>query len=153
MDGELPLGDVRTMNQRVAESISAARFYRLLLTLLGLCGLVLSGAGIYGVVAYFVDRQRAEIGIRMALGATRAGVLLLVMRQGMRPVLAGTGFGLLLSLITSRALASQLYGVGSIDPVTFALVACVLLAVAGLACYVPARQAARVDPVIALRSE
>ncbi len=152
-DPELPLGDVRTMNQRLAQSISAARFYTLLLTLLGLCGLVLTGAGIYGVVAYFVDRQRAEIGIRMALGATRAAVLLLVVRQGMRPVLAGVGFGLLVSLITSRALASQLYGIGSMDPITFAAVAGMLLAVAVLACYVPARQAARVDPVIALRSE
>jgi putative ABC transport system permease protein len=152
-DPELPLGDVGTMNQRLAQSISAARFYTLLLTLLGLCGLVLTGAGIYGVVAYFVDRQRAEIGIRMALGATRAAVLLLVVRQGMRPVLAGVGFGLLVSLVTSRALASQLYGVGSMDPLTFTAVACVLLAVAVLACYVPARQAARVDPVIALRGE
>ena len=153
VDPELPLGDVRTMNQRLAQSIAAARFYTLLLTLLGLCGLVLTGAGIYGVVAYFVDRQRAEIGIRIALGSTRAGVLLLVVRQGMRPVLAGVGFGFFLSLVTSRALASQLYGVGSMDPMTFAAVACVLLAVAVLACYVPARQAARVDPVIALRSE
>jgi putative ABC transport system permease protein len=152
-DSELPLGDVRTMDQRLAQSVSAARFYTLLLTILGLCGLVLTAAGIYGVVAYFVSRQRAEIGIRMALGATRGAVLLFVVRQGMRPVLAGVGFGVVASLVASRALATQLYGVGTMDPLTFAAVACVLLAVAVLACYVPARQAAQVDPMIALRSE
>ena len=153
VDSQLPLSDVRTMNQRLAQSVSAARFYTLLLSILGLCGLVLTGAGIYGVVAYFVNRQRAEIGVRVALGATRATVLLYIVRQGMRPVLAGIGLGVLASAVTSRALASQLYGVGYMDPITVAAVACVLLAVAVLACYVPARQAARVDPMVALRSE
>jgi predicted permease len=153
VDSQLPLGDIRTMNQRLAQSVSAARFYTLLLTILGFCGLVLTGAGIYGVVAYFVNRQRAEIGVRVALGATRATVLLFVVRQGMRPVLVGIGFGVVASLVTSRALASQLYGVGSMDPITFVAVACLLFAVAILACYVPARQAARVDPMVALRTE
>jgi predicted permease len=153
VDSQLPLGDIRTMNQRLAQSVSAARFYTLLLTILGLCGLVLTGAGIYGVVAYFVNRQRAEIGVRVALGATRATVLLFVVRQGMRPVLVGIGFGVVASLVMSRALASQLYGVGSMDPITFVAVACLLFAVAILACYVPARQAARADPMVALRTE
>lgn len=153
VDPELPLGDVLTMDQRLAQSVSAARFYTLLLTILGLCGLVLTAAGIYGVVAYFVSRQRAEIGIRMALGATRGNVLLFVMRQGMRPVLAGIGLGVVASLIVSRVLAAQLYGVGTMDPLTFAAVTCALLGIAALACYIPARQAARVDPMIALRSE
>lgn len=153
VDSQLPLGDIRTMNQRLAQSVSAARFYTLLLTILGLCGLVLTGAGIYGVVAYFVNRQRAEIGVRVALGATRATVLMFVVRQGMRPVLVGIGFGVVASFVTSRALASQLYGVGSMDPITFVAVACLLFAVAILACYVPARQAARVDPMVALRTE
>lgn len=153
VDPELPLGNVLTMDQRLAQSVSAARFYTLLLTILGLCGLVLTAAGIYGVVAYFVGRQRAEIGIRMALGATRRNVLLFVLRQGMRPVLAGIGLGIVASLTVSRVLAAQLYGVGSTDPLTFAAVTCALLGVAAFACYIPARQAAKVDPMIALRSE
>ncbi len=138
------------MNQRLEQSISAAHFYTLLLTILGLCGLVLTGAGVYGVVAYFVNRQRAEIGIRVALGATRITILRFVVLQGMRPVLVGIGFGILASLGTSRALASQLYGVGSMDPITFIAVACMLLLVAIAACYLPARQAARMEPMAAL---
>jgi len=153
VDPELPLGDVLTMDQRLARSVSAARFYTLLLTILGLCGLLLTAAGIYGVVAYFVSRQRAEIGIRMALGATRGNVVLFVIRQGMLPVLAGTCLGILASLIVSRVLAAQLYGVDTTDPLTFAAVTSTLLGIAALACYVPARQAAKIDPVIALRSE
>jgi ABC-type antimicrobial peptide transport system permease subunit len=141
------------MEQRLAQSVSAARFYTLVLTILGVCGLVLTTAGIYGVVAYFVNRQRAEIGIRVALGSTPGGVLLFVVRQGMRPVLAGVSFGIVASLAASRVLAAQLYGVGPMDPLTFAAVACVLLAVAVLACYFPARQAAQVDPMIALRTD
>jgi putative ABC transport system permease protein len=153
VDSELPLGDVRTMNQRLAQSVSAAGLYTLLLTILGLCGLLLTAAGIYGVVAYFVNRQRAEIGIRLALGATRGAVLMFVLRQGMRPVLAGVGLGLAGSVVTSRALASQLYGIGTTDPLTFGAVACVLLMTGALACYLPARQAAKIDPMIALRSD
>lgn len=153
VDSNLPLGDVRTMDQRLERSISTARFYTLLLTILGLCGLVLTAAGIYGVVAYCVTRQRAEIGIRMALGATRGAVLLFVVRQGMRPVFTGVGFGIVASLAVSRTLAADLYGAGAMDPLTLTAVACVLAAVAVLACYVPARQAAKVDPMIALRGE
>lgn len=153
VDSQLPLGDVRNMNQRLEESVSAARFYTLLLSILGLCGLVLTGAGIYGVVAYFVGRQRAEIGIRMALGATRANILLLVVRQGMRPVLVGIGAGVLAALAATRVLGSQLYGIESTDPVTFVAVACLSFSAAVLACYVPARQAARIEPTVALRSE
>lgn len=153
VDGDLPLGDVRTMHQRLAQSVSAAHFYTLLLTILGLCGLILTGSGIYGVVAYSVSRQRAEIGVRAALGATRGKVLLFVMRQGMRPVLAGTGGGIFVSTLVSCALGSQLYGVGSVDPMTFAAVSFLLILIAALACYVPARAAASVDPMTALRNE
>jgi putative ABC transport system permease protein len=153
VDGELPLGDILTMNQRLAQSISAARFYTVLLSMLGLCGLVLTASGIYGVVAYFVSRQRTEIGVRMALGAVPARVLLFVIQQGMRPVLAGTGLGILVSTIVCRALASQLYGVRSVDPITFGAVSCVLCGIAALACYIPARAATRVDPMVALRSD
>ncbi len=119
VDSELPLGDVLTMNERLARSVASAHFYTLLLTILGLCGAVLTAAGIYGVVEYFVSRQRAEIGIRMALGATRANVLLFVVRQGMQPVVSGAGLGIVVSLIVSPVLAAQLYGVGAMDPLTF----------------------------------
>ncbi len=153
VDPELPLGDVRTMNQRLARSASLARFYTLLLTLLGACGLLLTTAGIYGVVAYFVNRQRAEIGLRLALGSSARGVLLLVILQGMRPVLLGVSVGLLASLMTTRLLASQLYGVSATDPFTLFGVTLILILVAVFACYLPARQAARVDPMVALRNE
>ena len=152
-DPELPLGDVRTMNQRLARSASLARFYTLVLTLLGACGLLLTTAGVYGVVAYIVSRQRAEIGVRLALGSSARGVLLLVIRQGMRPVLLGVTVGLLASLMTTRLLASQLYGVSATDPVTLLGVTLILILVALFACYLPARQAARLDPMVALRNE
>jgi len=150
-DPQLPLGDVRTMEQRMARAAEIARFYTLVLAILGVCGLLLTMAGIYGVVAYFVNRRRADIGIRLALGSTRAGVLLLVIKQGMHPVAAGTVIGLGGALIIGRMLASQLYGVEATDPVTLAAATLLLLIVAALACYVPGRQAANVDPMVTLR--
>ncbi len=151
VDPELPLGDVRTMQQRLARSASLARLYALILALLGGCGLLLTAAGIYGVTAYFVSRQRAEIGVRLALGASTRAVLLLVLRQGMRPVMWGAAIGLLGSLLAARLLASELYGVSATDPVTLSGVVLILIIAAGLACYFPARRAARLDPMIALR--
>lgn len=153
VDTGLPLGEALTMNQRLEQSVSAAHFYTLLLTALGFCGLILTAAGIYGVVAYFVSRQRSEIGVRMALGATRMNVLLLVIRLGMRPVLIGVGFGVVVSLSVSRVLASQLYGAGAMDLLTFSAVIGILLGISLLACYLPARQATQIDPMIALRGE
>lgn len=152
-DPELPLGDVRTMDQRLTRSAVITHFYTLVLTMLGGCGLLLTVAGIYGVVSYFVKRQRAEIGVRLALGSSRAGVLIFVIRQGMSPVLAGIGIGLVGTFATTRLLATQLYGVGTADPLTLATVTLALMAVAALACYIPAREAAKVDPMVALRSE
>ena len=153
VDPELPLGDIKTMDQRLARSVLLARFYTLVLTLLGVCGLLLTTVGVYGVVAYFVSRQRAAIGVRLALGSSPTGVLLLVIRQGMRPVLLGVTVGLLTSLVTTRLLASQLYGVSATDPVTLLGVTAILVLVAAFACFLPARQAARVDPMVALRNE
>jgi len=152
-DPELPLGDVRTMDQRLAGSAIIVHFYTVALTVLGICGLLLTVAGIYGVVAYFVKRQRTEIGVRLALGSSRAGVLLLVLRQGMRPVLVGIGIGLAMTLGTTRLLATQLYGVGAMDPLTLAAVTLALILVAACACYLPAREAVKIDPMAALRSE
>ena len=153
VDPELPLSDIRTMDERVAEAQSTADFYTLVLSILGACGLLLTIAGVYGVVWYFVNRQRAEIGVRLALGSSRAGVVLLVIGQGMRPVLAGTGLGLAATLLTTRWLASQLYGVSATDPLTLAAVTLTLLLAAAFACYLPARAAAQLDPMQALRSD
>ncbi|HMG02539.1 MAG TPA: ABC transporter permease [Edaphobacter sp.] len=153
LDPTLPLGDAFTMKERLAKSVAEMRLYTLLLTMLGVCGLVLTAAGIYGVVAYFVNRQRAEIGVRIALGATRANVLRFVVGRGMRPVLAGAAVGVVAAVMASRALSAQLYGVESADAITFAAVTGTLLVVAVFACYIPARQAAGVDPVIVLRGE
>lgn len=153
VDPLLPLGDVRTMDQRLAQSVALARFYTLVLTLLGSCGLLLTMAGIYGVVAYFVNRQRAEIGVRLALGSSKIGVLLLIIRQGMRPVLLGVAVGIPAVLATTRLMANQLYGVRATDPLTLLSVTLILLFVALLACFLPARYAASVDPMVALRNE
>lgn len=153
LDPTLPLGDEFTMKERLAKSVSEMRLYTLLLTMLGVCGLVLTAAGIYGVVAYFVNRQRAEIGVRIALGATRANVLHFVVGHGMRPVLAGAAVGVVAAMMASRALSAQLYGVESADAITFAAVTGTLLVVAVLACYIPARQASHIDPMVALRTE
>jgi predicted permease len=150
-DPRLPIGDVQTMEQRMARAAEIARFYTWVLTILGGCGLLLTMAGIYGVVSYFVNRRRADIGIRLALGSSRTGVLLLVIKQGMRPVMAGAIVGLGCALITSRVLASQLYGVKAADPETLLVATFLLLAAAALACYLPGRQAANVDPMVTLR--
>jgi putative ABC transport system permease protein len=153
VDPELPVGDIQTMEARMAQSVSAARLYTVLLTALGVCGLLLTAAGIYGVVAYFVGRQRPEIGVRLALGATVGSVIWLVIGQGMRAVGMGIALGELASLACSPLLSSQLYSVSPMDPLTLLAVAALLAVVAALACYVPARQAAHIDPMTALRSE
>jgi len=151
VDADLPAGDIRTMEDRLAGSVAAARLYTALLSALGICGLMLTAAGIYGVVACFVGRRRGEIGVRLALGATAASIIRLVVKQGMRPVAIGMGLGGVASLAISPLLASQLYGVSALDPLTLLAVIALLAAVAGLACYVPARQAGRVHPMTALR--
>ncbi|HEX4165825.1 MAG TPA: ABC transporter permease [Bryobacteraceae bacterium] len=153
VDPELPLGDVRTMEQRLASSAAMAHFYTRVLTALGACGLLLTVAGIYGVVSYFAGRQRAEIGIRLALGSSKGRVLLLVIRQGMRPVAAGLGIGMVGSLMTSRLLAGQVYGANANVAMIMLLAGVVLAGVAVVACYLPARQAAGIDPMVALRTQ
>jgi predicted permease len=153
VDLELPISDMRSMEDRVARSISFARLYGLLMSGFGICGLILTSAGIYGVVSYFVARQRPNIGVRVALGATRRQIIGVVLRQGMRPVAVGMLAGFAASFASSPLLASQLYGVKAVDPLTLLTVAAVLLTIAMLACYIPARQASRVDPLVALRSE
>jgi len=116
-------------------------------------GLILAILGLYAVVSYGVARRTREIGVRMALGATRADVLRLVSREGLRLTLTGLGFGLALSLLLSTALSRLLFGVHAFDAVAFSATIAILLATAGLACWLPARRATRVDPMVALRVE
>ncbi len=153
VDRDLPLFDVRTMDQRLAGSLATARFNTLLLTLLGAIGLVLAATGIYGVIGYFVSQRTQEIGVRMALGATAGDVVRLVLGQALRPVTLGAAIGVVAALAASRVLASQLFGVSRTDPLTIGAVVATLIGVALAASAVPARRAAAVDPTRALQSE
>jgi putative ABC transport system permease protein len=140
------------MEDWVADSLTERRFAMLLLGLFGMLALTLAG-GVYGVVSYEAAQRTREIGIRIALGATTREVLRLVIRQGMKPALYGVVLGLLGALALTRLIKSLLFGVSASDPLTFLLVAALLGTVALLACYLPARRAASVDPMIALRHE
>jgi putative ABC transport system permease protein len=152
-DRDLPLFDVRTMDQRLAGSLATARFNTLLLTLLGAIGLALAATGIYGVIAYFVSQRTQEIGVRIALGATRSSVVRLILGQALRPVAIGSVVGVAASLAASRVLSSQLFGVSPTDPLTIAAVLATLIGVASVASAVPARRAAAIDPTRALQAE
>src|SRR6185436_2029582 len=153
VDPELPLYDVRPMDQRLAGTLETARFNTLLLSLLGGIGLLLAASGIYGVIAYFVSQRTQEIGVRIALGASTASVVRLILAQAMRPVALGAAIGIVAALAASRVLASQLFNVSRTDPVTIGAVVAALAAVALVASAVPARRAAAIDPTRALQSE
>jgi putative ABC transport system permease protein len=153
LDGNVTISQVQTMDQAVADATAQPLFYLLLLGTFAAVALILAAVGIYGVVSYSVSRRTHEIGIRMALGAKRSDVLKLVTSQGMILALVGTAVGAAGALPLARLISSLLYGVGPTDAVTFAAVAVVLTAVALVACYIPARRAARVDPIMALRNE
>jgi macrolide transport system ATP-binding/permease protein len=151
LDGNLPVSDVRTMNDHLAIALLPPRIAGAALGLFGLLGLLLASVGMYGVMAYSVSQRTREIGIRMAIGAATGDVVTLVMRQGLTLVLIGTGIGLASALAASRLLRGILYAGSVVDPVTFALVPVVLIAVAALASWIPARRASHVDPTVALR--
>jgi putative ABC transport system permease protein len=153
LDPQLAVANVRTMDQEMASSVAAPKFNTFVLGLFAFLALFLAAIGIYGVLAYAVAQQLHEIGIRMALGAQRRDVLRLILIQGARLALGGLAIGTLAALGLTRMMSSLLYSISASDPLTFAAVATVLLAVALLACYIPARRAMRVDPMIALRYE
>jgi predicted permease len=143
----------QTMNEVIADSLARRRFAMILLNAFAAVALLLSSIGLYGVISYLVGQQMQELGIRLALGAQRADVLLLVLSQGMKMALGGVTSGLLAALGLTRLLAQLLYGVSATDPATFAFIALLLVAVALAACFVPAWRATKVDPMAALRSE
>jgi predicted permease len=153
LDKNLPLYDVKTMRQHLGLALLPARLAGSVLGVFGMMALALAAAGIYGVMAYSVAQRTREIGIRMALGANARDVLRLVTRQGMTLVAIGMAIGLTSALALTQLLKSLLLGVSSTDPLTFAVIALLLIAVALLACWIPARRATKVDPMIALRCE
>ena len=150
---EQPIANVATMDEIVARSLSQVRFSMVLLSIFGGLALVLSAVGIYGVMAYVVAQRTREMGVRLAMGAQAGDVLKLVLRQGGKLALVGVGIGIAAAFGLTRLMAGLLFGVKAADPETFAAVAGLLLLVAIAACYVPARRATRVDPMVALRYE
>ncbi|HXW08651.1 MAG TPA: ABC transporter permease [Vicinamibacterales bacterium] len=153
LDPQLPLFEVGTLKGELHESLRQPRFQATLLAAFALIALLLAAVGIYGVTAHAVGQRTQEVGIRMALGAQGREVMGLLVRQHLRPVIAGVGIGMLGALVLSRSLQSLLYGVSATDPLTFASMAAGLIAVALAACWLPARRAMRVDPLVALRAE
>jgi predicted permease len=145
--------NVQTMNQIVSNSFAARRLSMLLLAVFASLALVLACVGIYGVISYLVGQRTHEIGVRVALGAQQSDVLKLVLGHGAKMALLGVAVGLLAALALTRLMSNQLFGVSPHDPLTFAAVATLLMLVALAACYLPARRATRVDPIIALRHD
>jgi predicted permease len=153
LDPRLPLSEVETMSEYLGDMTAVKRFTSVILASFAGMGLVLAVMGIYGVIAYLVAQRTQEIGIRLALGASRSAVMWLVSSQGLRMALAGVVIGLIGTVLTARSLTGLLYGISALDPLTLASASVVLIAIALAACALPARTAAKIDPMQALRSE
>jgi predicted permease len=153
LDPEMPVSNVRTMDQIIGESLGNQKFSATLVLAFAILSLVLASVGLYGVLSYLMTQRMVEIGIRIALGAKREQVVRLMLVDGLRPALFGLGFGLLASAFAVRLIRTMLFGTEPLDPVVFAIVTFTLLAVAALACIVPAWRAAHLDPMQALRTE
>ena len=153
VDPDQPVSNVATMEEVLGREASQRRLGMILLTAFAVLALLLASLGIYGVLAYFVTQHRNEIGVRLALGATPARILLLVLQKGMKLTLVGVVIGLVASFALTRLMTSLLFGVNAVDPLTFVAVPLLLAVVALFACWIPARRAARVDPMVALRYE
>jgi putative ABC transport system permease protein len=153
VDKDLPLSNIKTMEQLLAESVTEPKALTTLFGLFGGVALVLASIGIYGVMSYTVSQRRRELGIRLALGAQKNQVLQLVIGQGVKLAVVGVGLGLLASFALTRLMESLLFGVSATDLVTFTVVALILTGVALVACLVPALRASRTDPMVALRYE
>jgi putative ABC transport system permease protein len=153
IDAGLPAYSLTPLATVVDESVAQQRFSMLLLALFALMALFLAAVGLYGVVAYTVSQRTQEIGVRMAIGAQKSDVLAMILGGGMKLALIGVAIGLAGALALSRLMQTMLFEVTPLDPPSYVVTAVVLLAVAGLACYIPARRAMRVDPIVALRPE
>ena len=153
LDPNLPLFDVKTLTEHLRLALFPARVAAMVLGVFGFVALLLSAIGIYGITSYAVAQRTHEIGIRMALGAQVGDVLKLVLTHGLKLTMIGAAIGLVGAYLATRAITSVLYGVSATDPLTFGLVSVLLIGVALVACYVPARRAMKVDPLVALRNE
>jgi len=153
IDKNLAFTNAQTVQQILGQGLWPARMGAALLGLFGALALILASIGIYGVLAYSVAQRTSEIGLRMALGAQPGQVLGLVLKQGMLLAIIGAAVGLLVALPVARLASGLLYGVSATDPLTYAGITLLLMGVALLACYIPARRATRIDPLVALRVE
>ncbi|HVZ22328.1 MAG TPA: FtsX-like permease family protein, partial [Vicinamibacterales bacterium] len=153
VDKDIASNDIRPMEDVLSASMAQRRFVLLLAASFGVLALLMTAVGVYGVMALIVTERAPEVAIRLALGARRSGVLALVLRQGLALAGSGIAIGLLSSILLAPALRSQLYGVRPADPLTFAGVPLLVLAIAALACLIPAVRTITIDPVSALRAE
>ena len=153
VDKDLALTDVAPLTDVIEDSIGDERFRTMLLGAFAAVAMFLAAVGIYGVLAYVVSQRSRELGIRLALGAKRQELFTMVVRQGMRPVIAGAGAGLAVAVALTTLMESLLFGVHAVDPTTYAVALSTLTAIALAACAMPALRATRIDPLIALREE